>query len=153
MDQAVPVQVTQGRGNGRTQPDAFADVQAPALPVIIRQGAGAVLFRNDDLAGADIIAKFHHIIKISGGIVAAHLEDVHQPIVQPRDRFEFQHAVKLTLKRPALLERPRIHNLHRAVGPQNIPGQPHLAAAAAADDPDKFVIRNDERDGRRGGRS
>lgn len=146
MDQPIPVQEAQCRRDGRAQPDAFADGQTLAPPAIVGKSPRHVLFRNDDLAGVDVIAEFHHVIKIAGGIVASHLENIHQAIVQPRDRFKFEHAIELTLKSTALFECARMHSLDRAVRPQNIPGQPHLATAATPDDPEEFVVGHDGRD-------
>ena len=85
-------------------------------------------------------------IKISSRLATANVEDVHQSVVLARDRLEFHDALKFPAKGMFMPGAFFIHDFDGAVSSQNVPGQPHLAAAAAANEPDELMIRNDRRD-------
>jgi len=97
----------------------------------------------DGRAGADVIGQLHDAIKVSGSLVAAHLQDIDQPVMQPGDGLELENPVEFALNRQPVLEVPLLDDLDGAVGAEGVPGEPDLSAAAAADEPDQLVVRDD----------
>src|SRR2546425_545753 len=92
---------------------------------------------------AGIVGQLHHVVEVFVG--AADLQDVHQPIVRPRNRLELLDATKLPLEGPGVFERAAINDLNRPQRAQFVARQPDFAVAALADGAEQFVIGNRRR--------
>ena len=132
--------ITQGGRDGRAEADTFAHRQPVAFGQVVRKRARLIKIGMDGLAGANVVAQFHHVIKIIRLGIAAHLQHIHQPVVLAGKRLEFQYALEFILKRLLPVERPAEDDFDRAISAQRVPGQPHFAAAARANQPDELML-------------
>jgi hypothetical protein len=50
------------------------------------------------LARAHVIGEFHDVVEVSGALVLAHVEDLHQPGVGARNRLELPDALEFPIE-------------------------------------------------------
>ena len=142
MNQPVLVQEAEGGSDGRAQPDAFADGQAPALGQIIGQGSRLIKIRIDGLAALRVVGEFHHVIKIIRPGIAADPKDIHQSVVFTGKRLELQQALELILVGLGPGEGFTEDKFDRAISSKGILGQPEVAAAARINEAEELMFRH-----------
>jgi len=82
----------------------------------------------------DGVCQFHQVVKITGVIAAADLQDIHQAVMGAGDRLEPEQALELTLEMFGALETLAMDDLRRTQRPDGVAPQPDLTVAAAAND-------------------
>ncbi len=124
----------------------FFNWKPVTYPEDLFEGLGNVLFRDDALSRqvlrVGIISQLHYVIKIPGGIIPTHMEDVDLAFVGSGDRFEALDACKLTFVRPPVLKLVSMDDFDRPIQPGHAPTQPDFAVTATANPSEQLVIRN-----------
>src|SRR5689334_17104517 len=92
--------------------------------------------------GDFIIRQLHHVIKVARVVIAADLENIDEARMAAGNGLELLNAFELPFIGTLVVELRAVDNFHRAIGSDNVPGEPNLAVAALADEPDKLVIWN-----------
>ena len=89
-----------------------------------------------------ILRQFHHVIEITGLVVAADLQDINEAIVAAGDRLVFLDAFEFALERIGFAEIVTGDNLHSSQRAHDIVCQPDFAITAAANPPEQFMVRD-----------
>ncbi len=130
MHQSVPVQMANRIGHRPAQREAFRERQRRALVKVGPQRARRVALGIRLRPGSQAVRQFHHVIKISGCVVAADLQNIDHRRVLARDRLEPADAVVFPVERLGVLKGRPAHDLHRPKTPQRTTRQPHLPITA-----------------------
>src|ERR1043166_9283376 len=93
-----------------------------------------------------VVRQLHHVVKVPVCVIAPDVQNVHLTVVAAGNWLEPLDAVELAFVGTIVGKAPPGNNFDRAIRPHNIPRQPNLAIAAAADLADQLMVR----DGRRG---
>ena len=72
--------------------------------------------------------------------LAANVENVHQPVVSARNRFEFLQTLKLAVEILRAIETVAPNDLHGAQGADDAACQPNLAITTGSDGAQQFEV-------------
>ena len=142
MDEPVRVQVLQRGRQREPDVDALPRGQPFFFPQLTLQRPRRVIIGIDFLAGVNVIAQLHDVVKQPRQIVAPDVQNIHLRTVRPRHWLKFADAIKLALIRPLAGKTLAPHNLHRPPGPHHILRQPHLPISPPPDDADERMVRD-----------
>jgi hypothetical protein len=106
------------------------------------QCPGLVAVRVNLRTGLQIIGKFHDVIKITGIVVTAHVQDIDQTVMRAGDRLELLDAGKFTVEWAACLEALAPYDFDGAVSTHDAAGQPDFAVRTTANAAQQLVVRN-----------
>src|SRR6185436_16128607 len=88
VNQTVLMHVLEGSRQCEPDIKALLERQASTSVKLTLQRARLIIGRLNSLPLLEVIRQFHDVIKIGTGVIAADLQDVHQPFVRTRDRLE-----------------------------------------------------------------
>src|ERR1700730_2595360 len=88
-----------------------------------------------------IVRQLHAVIEIF--VRAADVQDVDEPGMPARDRFEGGHSFEFPQERPLALKRAAINNFYSAQRTADRSRQPDFAISAPPDHAKEFVVRNE----------
>ena len=143
VDQSMPVQVLERRGQREAQSDAFVDRQPAAEQQFAAQRTRAVTGLVADRIAAHVVGQLHHVVKVTRP--TAHVQDVELALVPARHRLEALDPGELPLEGTIVVERAPADDLDGAMQTQRIPRQPDLAVRTAPDAPDQHVVGHHDR--------
>src|SRR5687767_652846 len=94
------------------------------------------------LPGGLVIPQLHDVIEVPSVIVAAHVQDVNEAGMLPRDGGELLDAAELAFERPGVMELVAINNFDGVESANGIARQPNVAVSATANLTAYSVIGN-----------
>src|SRR5207247_8922537 len=97
----------------------------------------------DFLAGRFVVRHLHDVIHVTLLLVAAGVQDLHQPRMRARDGHELLDAPELALERIITLEVLAFDNLDRMKSSDDVASQPDFSVSAFADATNELMIGND----------
>ena len=105
------------------------------------QGARFVLNAVDAATGQVIVGQLHDVVQVVAR--STDVQNVDEPIVGARDRFECRHALELALKCALAFEGDARHHFYRAPCAGKAARQPDFTIRAATNDAEDLMIRDE----------
>jgi len=113
MDQVGLMQVIDGRGQFCANLDGSCHRQPVVRTQLFAQCSRPILAIRCAMT-PDVVRQLHDVVEPTFVFLAANVENVHQPVVGARDRFEFLQTLKLVVEILRTLETVAANDLHVA---------------------------------------
>ena len=102
----------QGLGKLKAETDRVAGRKTLMSTQIALQRPRFITSSVDLVSGDMIVGQLHDVIHVI--VSPTDMQNVHEAVMRPRDRFERRHSLELALKRPFAFKSCAVDHFHRA---------------------------------------